>query len=91
MENSNSMYKTWISMYGRCLNLINQKLKRKHHHLPFGHKWRPSLLKFKFQYGDPMMDRHNPEASPVVHVRGLPAHAIEDDVISAVQHFGAVQ
>jgi len=38
-----------------------------------------------------MMDRHNPEASPVVHVRGLPAHAIEDDVISAVQHFGAVQ
>lgn len=38
-----------------------------------------------------MVDRHNPEVSPVVHVRGLPAHATEDDVIAAVQHFGQVE
>ncbi|WAR19398.1 HNRPL-like protein [Mya arenaria] len=31
------------------------------------------------------------EVSQVVHIRGLPDHAVEDDVINAVQHFGTVE
>ncbi|XP_053403977.1 heterogeneous nuclear ribonucleoprotein L-like isoform X2 [Mercenaria mercenaria] len=35
-------------------------------------------------------DRHSPDVSPVVHVRGLPDRVIEDDIVAAVQHFGSV-
>ncbi|XP_060598674.1 heterogeneous nuclear ribonucleoprotein L-like [Ruditapes philippinarum] len=35
-------------------------------------------------------DRHSPDVSPVVHIRGLPDRVIEDDIVAAVQHFGSV-
>ncbi|CAG2195507.1 HNRNPL [Mytilus edulis] len=35
-------------------------------------------------------DRHNPEPSPVVHVRGLSEYITEADLMQAVQHFGTV-
>ncbi|XP_052275971.1 heterogeneous nuclear ribonucleoprotein L-like isoform X2 [Dreissena polymorpha] len=44
-----------------------------------------------WSFREPAQDRHNPEVSPVVHVRGVPDHAFEEDIVSAVQHFGTVQ
>ncbi|KAL4237683.1 hypothetical protein ACF0H5_002397 [Mactra antiquata] len=37
-----------------------------------------------------IQERHMTDVSPVVHVRGLPDRVIEDDIVSAVQHFGSV-
>ncbi|CAL1540964.1 unnamed protein product [Lymnaea stagnalis] len=36
-------------------------------------------------------DRFKPAPSPCVHVRGLSEHAIEGDLVEAVQHFGTVR
>ncbi|XP_059162334.1 heterogeneous nuclear ribonucleoprotein L-like isoform X1 [Physella acuta] len=36
-------------------------------------------------------DRFKPSPSPCVHVRGLSEHAIEGDLVEAVQHFGTVR
>lgn len=35
-------------------------------------------------------DRHNPQPSPVIHVRGLSEFVSEADLMQAVQHFGSV-